>query len=145
MATGYLDDTETTARKFRDGWFYPGDLGVLHGPRRLEIVGREDELLNIGGLKMAPSAVEALVLRHVSAGDVGVCSARNSEGIEGICVAVAAPAHANAELLKRVTDAFSGHHVGRFRVVKVTHIPRNANGKIQRDLLKQAVAAATKQ
>ena len=25
----YLDDPKTTARHFRDDWFYPGDLGVL--------------------------------------------------------------------------------------------------------------------
>jgi len=145
MAEGYLDDPETTARKFRDGWFYPGDLGILHGPRRLQIVGREDELLNIGGLKMAPGAVEALVRQQVSAGDIGVCSVRNSEGIEEICVAVASPGHDDAELLRRVTGAFRNHHVGRFRVVKLARIPRNPNGKIQRQLLEQAVAAARRQ
>ncbi len=26
---GYIDDPETTARLFRDGWFYPGDVGVI--------------------------------------------------------------------------------------------------------------------
>jgi len=142
MAAGYLDDSETTARKFRDGWFYPGDIGVLHGPRRLQIVGREDELLNIGGLKMAPSAIEACVLPHVTADDIGVCSVRNSEGIEEICIAVANPSHGNAELLERIADCLRNRHVGRFKIVKLTHIPRNANGKIQRDLLKKAVAAA---
>jgi acyl-CoA synthetase (AMP-forming)/AMP-acid ligase II len=142
MATGYLDDPEATARKFRDGWFYPGDIGILHGPRRLRIVGREDELLNIGGLKMAPSALETLVLQHVSPGDIGVCSVRNPQGIEEICVAVADSGHGDAELLRRVTGAFRDQHVGRFSVVKAARIPRNANGKIQRDLLKQVAAAA---
>jgi acyl-coenzyme A synthetase/AMP-(fatty) acid ligase len=145
MATGYLDDPETTARKFRHGWFYPGDIGILHGPRRIQIVGREDELLNIGGIKMPASMLEALVLQHATVGDIGVCTTRNAEGFEEICVAVANPGHDDAELLKRVTDAFRNHPVGRFCVVKVARVPRNANGKIQRDLLKRAFDAATGQ
>ena len=32
--------------------------------------------------------------------------------------------------------------VGEFQVVKLPRIPRNANGKIQRDLLKRAVVDA---
>ncbi len=142
MATGYLGDPETTARKFRNGWFYPGDIGILHGARRIQIVGREDELLNIGGIKMPPSMLEALVLQHATAGDVGVCSARNAEGIEEVYVAVANPGHTDAELLRRVTDAFRNHVIGHFCVVKVARVPRNANGKIQRDLLRQAVVPA---
>ncbi len=141
MATGYLDDPETTARKFRNGWFYPGDLGILQGPRRLQVVGREDELLNIGGTKIAPSAIEARVLRHVTAGDIGVCTLRNPEGIEEICVAVANPAHGDAELLARVTEVFRNDYIGRFFVVTLPHIPRNANGKIERHRLKEMAAA----
>jgi acyl-coenzyme A synthetase/AMP-(fatty) acid ligase len=140
MATGYLDDPETTARKFRDGWFYPGDMGILHGPRRLQLVGREDELLNIGGLKVAPSALEAWVLPYATVGDIAVCTMPNAEGIEEICVAVANPRHDDAELLARVTRAFENHQIGRFRVVKVARIPRNANGKIERNRLKEIVA-----
>ena len=142
MATGYLDDPETTARKFRDGYFYPGDIGIMHGPRQIQIIGRGDELLNVGGIKVAPSTLEAGVLRHVTAGDIGVCSVRNAEGIEEICVAVANPGHSDAELLERVTHALRNDQVGRFHIVRVARIPRNANGKIQRDMLKQAVAAA---
>ena len=142
MVAGYLDDPETTARKFRDGWFYPGDMGVLHGPKRLQIVGREDELLNIGGIKVAPSALEAWVLQHATVGDIGACTVRNAEGIEEICIAVANPGHDDAELLARIDRAFASHHIGRFHVAKVRRIPRNANGKIERKRLKEMVAGS---
>ena len=142
MATGYLDDPETTARKFRGGWFYPGDVGILHDRRRVQIVGREDELMNIGGIKMAPSSIEGWVMQHATVGDLGVCSLRNADGIEEICVAVARPGHGETELMERITRAFSDHHIGRnFYVVRLARIPRNANGKIQRGLLKQAALA----
>ena len=141
MSTGYLDDPETSARKFRGGWFYPGDMGILHGPRRLQIVGREDELLNVGGIKVAPSALEAWVLQHATVGDIGACTARNAEGIEEICIAVANPSHDDAELLARINRAFENHHIGRFHVIKVARIPRNAHGKIERDRLREIAAS----
>ena len=140
MGTGYLDDPEGTAQRFQNGWFYPGDVGILRGPRRLQIVGREDELMNLGGLKIAPSELEALVLRHATVGDIGVCMLVNPEGADEICVAVVAPAHGDEELLARVTEAFRHNHVGRFHIVKLSRVPRNANGKIERARLKEIIA-----
>ena len=140
MAEGYLDDPETTARKFRKGWFYPGDIAVSEGPRRLRVVGREDEILNVGGLKIAASRLEAWVLRHATVGDIGVCTLAGPGGVDEICVAVADPAHDDVELLARVTEAFRRNYVGRFHIVKLARIPRNANGKIERHRLKEAMA-----
>jgi len=142
MAEGYPDDPEMTARRFRNGWLYPGDLGLSQGPRRLRIVGREDELMNLGGLKIAPSELEALVLRHATVADIGVCMVPNPEGVDEICVVVADPAHGDAELLARVTEAFRHNHVGRFHIVKVARVPRNSSGKIERGRLKEIVARA---
>ncbi|HVM79820.1 MAG TPA: class I adenylate-forming enzyme family protein [Stellaceae bacterium] len=141
MAEGYLDDPEGSAQKFRNGWFYPGDVGILHGPRRLQIVGREDELLNLGGVKIAPSELEAWVGRYATVGDIGVCMLPNREGVSEIYVAVANPAHGDAELLARVTEAFRHNHVGQFHIVKVGRVPRNANGKIERNRLREMIAA----
>jgi 2,3-dihydroxybenzoate-AMP ligase len=142
MASGYLGDSEASATMFRDGWFYPGDMGILHGPRQLKLLGRGDELLNIGGAKISPTAMEGLVLRHVAVGDVGVCSIPNSQGIEEICVAVAGAHGSDQEVLEQVTRAFRNSHLGGFYVIRMDHIPRNANGKIQRNLLKDAAAAS---
>ena len=139
MAPGYLDEPQGSAGKFRDGWFYPGDVGILHGPRRLQIVGREDELINLGGLKIPPSELEALVLRHATVGDIGVCVVANAEGVAEICIGVANAAHNDAELLARVGEAFRHHHIGRFHIVKVARIPRNANGKIERGKLRETI------
>ena len=142
MATGYIDDPEATRRMFHDGWFYPGDVGALRGARQLEVIGRGDELLNIGGHKLSPTMLEGLILDHVAVMDVGACSARNSDGLEEVCVAVVNPAEAEQELLRHIAEAFSRLELGRYHVIKLDHIPRNAVGKIERGRLKAAVAAA---
>jgi len=141
MPAGYLDDPETTRRMFRDGWFHPGDVGVLRG-RRLHVIGRGDELLNIGGRKLSPAAVEALVVRHLKTADVGVCSLGNAEAVEEMYVALAGADGDEAELYRRLARAFTGYAYGPVRVVRLARIPRNANGKILRRALRDAVAEA---
>src|ERR1051326_235211 len=77
MVQGYLGDPEATRRMFRDGWFYPGDLGILHGPGRLQILGRGDDLLNFGGRKITAEALEQAIMTRVTLGDTAVCSIPN--------------------------------------------------------------------
>jgi acyl-coenzyme A synthetase/AMP-(fatty) acid ligase len=144
VVEGYLDDPEATRRHFRDGWFYPGDVMILDGPHRLKLIGRSHELLNVQGHKRAPSDLEALVMKHANVGDVGICSLANRDGINEVYVAVANVRHNQRELLARITHAFGAMPVGKCYVVILDAIPRNAAGKIQRDLLKEAVAAAVR-
>lgn len=63
MVDGYANDPDLTSRHFQDGWFYPGDLGSLDGQGGLTILGREAEILDLGGLRLAPDQIEALVLQ----------------------------------------------------------------------------------
>ncbi len=145
MLHGYLDYPEAAGRIFKDGWFYAGDVGILHDARRLQVIGRGDDVLNIGWRKIAPEVIEDMVLKAVEVGDVGVCSVRNADGIEEICIAVSSPRAGDAELLRRITDAFRPFQVGRFHVVKGPGIPRTPNGKLQRKVLKDKVAQAIRQ
>ena len=140
MVDDYLDDPETTRRKFRDGWFYAGDLGILHGARHLQYIGRSDDLLNIGWRKLLPSALEELVLQSVDVGDVGVCSLPDADGIEEICVVLSDARCGDRELVDQITKAFRRFQLGQFHTIKTDRIPRNANGKIERARLKRSAA-----
>jgi acyl-coenzyme A synthetase/AMP-(fatty) acid ligase len=139
MAERYLDDPETTQRMFRDGWFYSGDVGILQPGGRLKILGRADDLLNIGGNKFAPPALEELILNQDLAADVGICSMLNADGIEELYVVVSEPKHDVKTLQVRVTAAFAHIQTERIHIMSLARIPRNANGKIERKLLKEMV------
>ena len=142
MHTEYFDDPETSKESFQDGWFISSDLAVLHGPRRLQIMGRSDEALNIGGRKYAPEEIESNLQSAVSARDLGVFSVSNPNGVEEIWIAVADTPVDDAELRKRIEQHFFGLQFVRLHIVRLPAIPRNHGGKIQRNLLKQAVAQA---
>jgi acyl-CoA synthetase (AMP-forming)/AMP-acid ligase II len=144
MVDGYLDDPETTARMFRDGWFYPGDVGILRGARRLQVLGRADELLNVGGEKISPANVEELIMAEAGIDDVGVCTIPDAEGVEQLCVAVSGELARDPQALERVGRLVGHAGLGNLFVVGVPQIPRTSTGKIQRALLKNAALGAIK-
>jgi acyl-coenzyme A synthetase/AMP-(fatty) acid ligase len=59
---GYHNDPEETAAKFKNGNFYPGDIGYKDAEGRLFVKGRKNtNLINIGGIKFDPLAIENIV------------------------------------------------------------------------------------
>ncbi len=67
---GYLGQPTLTAERFLtdpDGvrWFRSEDLGRLDAKGRLQLTGRADDLINTGGLKVAPGSVEDALVRHL--------------------------------------------------------------------------------
>lgn len=62
---GYLDDASATAEALdADGWLRTGDLGRFDDTGRLYFVGRDKEIIRVGGENVAPSEVEDLLLQH---------------------------------------------------------------------------------
>jgi len=139
MFAGYLDDPATNQRMIRGGWFYPGDVGMLLGDRRLKILGRDDELLNIGGVKFGPDSLEDRVRAMVALGDIGACSIRNRAGIGEVYLGVVKRPDDDDGVYGRVMNAVGTLGLGLFYVVKLDLIPRNPNGKIRRKHLKRDI------
>lgn len=140
MSLGYLDDPETTARMFRDGWFYPGDIAVIGPGGELKILGRADDLINIGGKKYLPAVLEDLLMKHAIAGDVGVSSLPGADGVEELRIAVAGAPGSDQEMIDRILKALGRVQIGHFEVIKLGRIPRSANGKLQRQALRDVIA-----
>ena len=66
LASGYLGQPELTAEAFRDGWFRTDDVGHWGADGRLHVDGRVDDLINTGGVKVAPRLVEDAVAEHLA-------------------------------------------------------------------------------
>lgn len=75
MARGYLNAPEATDKAFKDGWFLPGDLATWGHHGELVVIGRDDDLINVGGYKMnagmldlffaaVPGISDAIVFRN---------------------------------------------------------------------------------
>ena len=61
MVNGYVNDAKATARCFRDGWFYPGDIGQWGPNGELDILGRNDEIFSFGGVKIDAQLIDVII------------------------------------------------------------------------------------
>jgi len=64
MIDGYVDDPAATARAFRAGWFYPGDLGSLTPDGVLVFHDRADDMMILGGINIFPREIELALEQH---------------------------------------------------------------------------------
>ena len=124
--------------QFRDGWFYPGDAAVLSDDGVLTIVGRTIELMNLGGVKLSPNAIEEALAACPGVVDIAAFALEQHGGVATPWVAVVrGEGYDQAALAAAFERAFP-----RLPALKFVHadvIPRNQMGKIQRNIIQERV------
>lgn len=141
IAEGYLGDEEASARVFRNGWVYPGDLGRRLPDGMLVIDGRVDERMNIGGVKVLPNRLEDAALEHPGVRDCAAFALPDAAGQDECWLAVVAAEGLTRQSLVDHLDR-QGGRLPAVRFVWIDEIPRNAMGKIERAILRDQVLAA---
>ncbi len=139
VVDGYVSDPVATAEMFRDGWFYPGDLGTMVAPHRLKLVGRRADVLNMGGMKIACADIESKLLALPAIQDVAVFQ-QNNGASSPIQVCVVAPTNTDPRVLEKSIGPIVAFP---FRLCVIASIPRTAEGKIKRNVLQQALAGVS--
>ncbi len=137
LTDGYMMNDRANEQMFRDGWFYSGDAATAVGPRRIRLVGRSDDLLNIGGIKSAPSSIEEHVAEIAGVKDVAVTGVEGKDDVQEIGVAIVLNGDADFRKTEAVILDRLARRYGRARVIAVQSIPRTEDsGKIQRNRLR---------
>jgi len=133
---GYLDAPEATAAALAaDGYFRTGDLAERGADGRYRIVGRAKELINRGGLKVAPLEVEAALSAHpqVHAALVtGIPDDRTGEAV--VAAIVSERGFDPAELRDWLAGRIEGYKIPS-RIVAVEALPTGRTGKADRGAL----------
>lgn len=131
---GYLDDWLETEHAFRDGYFYPGDMGFIDQSGYLYYVGREDDMMIVSGINLYPKQIEEVIRSHDSVLDVYVAAIKH-DILQDIPVALVELKTeqrniSDADLLFYVKDKLGGYALWRLFIV--SKIPRNEQGKLQK-------------
>jgi len=122
---------------FRDGWFYPGDLGHMGNDGLMVLAGRTSDIINVGGLKLAPETIEEVLCEHPAVNEAAAFGNFGEAGIEEISVALVA----NRPVAEsHLIDWCARRNIPVRRVFVVEALPKTASGKIHRDLLKRQLA-----
>lgn len=72
VTTGYLNRPDANKDKFRNGWFYTGDIGQLDEEGFLYVLDRRSDLIISGGENIYPAEIEAVLLAHPAVSEAGV-------------------------------------------------------------------------
>ena len=135
--SGYWRMPEKTAEEFTaDGFFITGDVGRLDPDGRLWISGRAKDLIISGGYNVYPKEVELLLDEEPGVRESAVIGAPHPDFGEGV-VAVVEGKGDEAALIASLRSRLAGYKTPK-RIVFVDALPRNAMGKVQKNLLRQA-------
>ena len=137
---GYWQMPEKTAEEFRpDGWFRTGDIGRFDADGYLSIVGRSKDLIITGGYNVYPKEIEAVIDALpgvVESAVIGVPHADFGEAVTAVVVSSARSVLTAAGIIAELKQK-----IANFKVPKQVHfvedLPRNAMGKVQKNLLRE--------
>jgi malonyl-CoA/methylmalonyl-CoA synthetase len=140
---GYWRMPEKTAEEFTaDGYFRTGDMGELAPNGYLKIVGRAKDLIISGGLNVYPKEIEDRIdaLPGVlETAVIGVHDADLGEAVTAIVVAAAGHKLTEASIIAALKAEIAGFKVPK-HVHFATDLPRNAMGKVQKNVLRSRYA-----
>ncbi len=137
----YRNDDDATSRAWRDDAFTVGDIGFLDAEGYLTITDRVSDMVLWGGVNIAPREIEEVLFEHPAVVD---------------CAVFGVPDERDGERLKAMvqvrtavtTDELAAHvesRLARYKVPRewqlVDELPRDANGKVRKRLLRQAHVA----
>lgn len=132
MVNEYFNDIETSSAAFKDGWFYPGDRGVLDKNGMLKISGRNSELINIGGVKVSPHVLDLDILEYPGIIDAACFSVENKQGINQVACAFVANQSFDLKKLYQYLLKKHGKTSAPSAFFELKKIPRNHMGKVMR-------------
>ncbi len=137
---GYWRMPQKTADEFTtDLWFKTGDVGQQADDGVVTIVGRSKDLIISGGYNVYPAEIEGYINNLPGVAESAVIGVPHADFGEAV-VAVVVP-KADAALDGAALTGALKHTIAGFKVPKAVFIeaelPRNAMGKVQKNLLRE--------
>ncbi|MEP9357523.1 class I adenylate-forming enzyme family protein [Sphingomonas sp. KR3-1] len=134
VASGYMGSSGSDDR-FRDGWFYPGDIGAMDARGMLRIEGREDEVMNFGGQKFLPGALENPVALVPGISGVAAFALEDAQGIAQPWLAIVRDGDIDEGAIGR---ALAMPELPPVRIAYIDALPLTPLGKVRREVLREA-------
>ena len=134
LMSGYLGDEALTSDILRDGTVYMSDYGRIDAEGMLHILGRETDVINVGGYKVSPTEVEDITMEYPGVTDCILIAAVHP--VMGMALKLLVVMTAGRSLDKR---SLARHLAARLEPYKVPilyeqvdAVARTYNGKLDR-------------
>ena len=138
--SGYWGMPEKTAEEFTaDRYFRTGDMGKLLPGGYVQIVGRAKDLIITGGLNVYPKEIEELIDSLpgvVESAVIGIPHPDFGEAVTAVVVTQPGVRLTSNAIIASLKPQLAGFKMPKY-VHMVTDLPRNAMGKVQKNVLRQ--------
>ncbi|MCR5683869.1 MAG: acyl--CoA ligase [Lachnospiraceae bacterium] len=134
---GYYGEPELTAEVLKDGIVYTNDIGYIDEEGFVYMLGRKGDVINIGGLKIAPIEVENVVLRFPGVADCACYAVEDRMG--GMVPKLKVVMQKGSALDTAALKAHMQKHLEAFKIpkqiIETEELPKTSNGKLDRKRL----------
>lgn len=142
MFVAYLGREDLYNAKFKNGYYYTGDLARMDEDGYFWFLGRDDDIINTSGHLVSPIEVESCLIELAEVAEVAVIGAPDELTWEKVVAFVKLAK--GVEWSKKIELRFKTHVFNKVSslampsdIVVVDHIPKTNSGKIMRRLLKK--------
>jgi len=133
----------TAATRTDDGWFVTGDRGHVDDEGYLYFAGRAGEVINRGGTKIYPKAVEDLLVEHPDVEEAAVVGMPDERLGERVCAYVVTRDGAVVDV-EELREFFAQQQAMKYlapeAVIAVDELPMTPTGKVAKSALAQDAA-----
>lgn len=135
---GYLKNDAETAKAFQNGWFYTGDLAVIHPDGYIQVRDRAKDIIISGGENISSVEIENVLYKHPAVGEAAVVAMSDEKWGEVPCAFV--ELKADTSVTEQELIDFCSNNMARFKKPKKVifgPLPKTATGKIQKTVLRK--------
>lgn len=137
----YWNKPEETAKSFKDGWFYLGDVAEVDADGFIYIKDRSKDMVISGGENIYPAEVENVLLSHQDVAEVAVIGQPSEKWGESVCAVVVPKPDVDVDGLQQELMAISAEKLASYKRPKafefIGEIPRNPSGKALKRVLRE--------
>lgn len=146
VVKGYWSNAQATAENFIGGFWRSGDIGSMDAEGFVRVLDRSKDMLNRGGYKIFSVEVENVLCQHPDVLEAAVVA--RSCPVLGERVHVFVAAREGRTLKTEVLRAFCAERLSDYKVPESYSLgseplPRNANGKLMKRVLRERLLSET--
>ncbi|HLZ02170.1 MAG TPA: class I adenylate-forming enzyme family protein [Bradyrhizobium sp.] len=139
---GYWNNPKATAESFTGGFWHSGDLGSVDADNFVRVFDRQKDMINRGGLKIYSAEVESVLAGHTSVVESAIIAKPCPVLGERVHAVVVTRDGVSSETLRAwCAERLSDYKVPETMLLTREALPRNANGKVLKRQLREALSA----
>ena len=144
VVPGYWANEAATAASFTAGLWHSGDLGSVDAEGHVRLFDRQKDMLNRGGFKIYSVEVENALMGHAGVVEAAIVARACPVLGERVHAFIHAPgiAHDDAAVRAHCARLLADYKVPETITWTDDPLPRNANGKVLKRLLRETLASA---